>query len=174
MVPRYNPKKLDYSLDEESFQIFGTEYEDNTENDISKEPNSEEFPNIEMEVDSSITNDDTIDYEEEYGFNSNDFETKDSFNAVEIKKETFETNPEEENYECDQIETNHSHLEGEKRVKIKKEIYEEKDPLNVSSERTLSNRVSVQGVKSLGGHFACLCRGFEFYEVKKIKNCYYF
>ena len=28
-------------------------------------------------------------------------------------------------------------------------------------------RVSVQGVKSLGGHFACLCQGFEFYEVKK-------
>ena len=28
-------------------------------------------------------------------------------------------------------------------------------------------RVCVQGVKSLGGHFACLCRGFEFYEVKK-------
>ena len=28
-------------------------------------------------------------------------------------------------------------------------------------------RVSVQGVKSLGGHFACLCRGFEFYEIKK-------
>ena len=28
-------------------------------------------------------------------------------------------------------------------------------------------RVSVQGVKSLCGHFACLCRGFEFYEVKK-------
>ena len=28
-------------------------------------------------------------------------------------------------------------------------------------------RVSVEGVKSLGGHFACLCRGFEFYEVKK-------
>ena len=27
-------------------------------------------------------------------------------------------------------------------------------------------RVSVQGVKSLGGHFACLCQGFEFYEVK--------
>ena len=34
-------------------------------------------------------------------------------------------------------------------------------------------RVSVQGVKSLGSHFACLCRGFEFYEVKKI-FCYYF
>ena len=29
------------------------------------------------------------------------------------------------------------------------------------------NRVSVQGVKSLGGHFACLCQGFEFYEVEK-------
>ena len=28
-------------------------------------------------------------------------------------------------------------------------------------------RVSVQGVKSLGGHFARLCRGFEFHEVKK-------
>ena len=31
--------------------------------------------------------------------------------------------------------------------------------------------VSVQGVKSLGGHLACLCRGFDFYEVKKY--CYY-
>ena len=31
----------------------------------------------------------------------------------------------------------------------------------------IHTRVSVQGVKSLGGHFACLCRGFEFYEVKK-------
>ena len=28
-------------------------------------------------------------------------------------------------------------------------------------------RVSVQGVKSLGGHFACLCQGFDFYEVKR-------
>ena len=28
-------------------------------------------------------------------------------------------------------------------------------------------RVSVQGVKSLGGQFACLCLGFDFYEVKK-------
>ena len=35
-------------------------------------------------------------------------------------------------------------------------------------------RVRVQGVKSLGGHFACLCRRFEFYEVKKIFFCYYF
>ena len=32
-------------------------------------------------------------------------------------------------------------------------------------------RVSVQGVKLLGGHFACLGREFDFYEVKKI---YYF
>ena len=29
------------------------------------------------------------------------------------------------------------------------------------------SRVSVQGVESLGSHFACLCRGFDFYEVKK-------
>ena len=29
-------------------------------------------------------------------------------------------------------------------------------------------RVSVQGVESLGGHFATLCREFDFYEVKKI------
>ena len=35
---------------------------------------------------------------------------------------------------------------------------------------TIKFRVSVQGVKSLGGHFAYLCRGFEFYEVKKEKE----
>ena len=29
------------------------------------------------------------------------------------------------------------------------------------------NRVSVQGVKSHGGHFERLCRRFDFYEVKK-------
>ena len=29
-------------------------------------------------------------------------------------------------------------------------------------------RVSVQGVISLGNHFATLCREFDFYEVKKI------
>ena len=28
-------------------------------------------------------------------------------------------------------------------------------------------RVSVQGVESLAGHFATLCREFDFYEVKK-------
>ena len=35
-------------------------------------------------------------------------------------------------------------------------------------KKCVNVRVSVQGVKSLGGHFACLCRGFEFYEVKRI------
>ena len=33
--------------------------------------------------------------------------------------------------------------------------------------RKKKGRVSVQGVKSLAGHFACLCRGFESYEVNK-------
>ena len=28
-------------------------------------------------------------------------------------------------------------------------------------------RLSVQGIKSLGCHFACLCRGFDFYKVNK-------
>ena len=27
-------------------------------------------------------------------------------------------------------------------------------------------RISIQGDKSLGGHFACLCQGFDFYGVK--------
>ena len=39
--------------------------------------------------------------------------------------------------------------------------------INFCTQQVLLFRVSVQGVKSLGGHFACLCRGFEFYEVKK-------
>ena len=34
------------------------------------------------------------------------------------------------------------------------------------AQKTQYTRVSVQGVKSLGGHFACLCRGFDLYEVK--------
>ena len=40
--------------------------------------------------------------------------------------------------------------------------------------KLVMTRVSVQGVKSLSGHFACLCREFEIYEVKKIittENC---
>ena len=28
-------------------------------------------------------------------------------------------------------------------------------------------RVSVQGVESLGGHFVCLCWGFDFLKLKK-------
>ena len=36
-------------------------------------------------------------------------------------------------------------------------------------------RVSVHGVESLDGHFATLCRGFDFYEVKrKLKYFYTF
>ena len=35
------------------------------------------------------------------------------------------------------------------------------------STSVVKPRVSVQRVKSLGGHFACLCREFDFYEVKK-------
>ena len=37
----------------------------------------------------------------------------------------------------------------------------------VTELKSVPVRVSAQGVKSLGGHFACLCRGFEFYEVEK-------
>ena len=39
---------------------------------------------------------------------------------------------------------------------------------NLNLDSRIWIRVSVQGVKSLGGHFACLYRGFDFYEVKKI------
>ena len=34
-------------------------------------------------------------------------------------------------------------------------------------DETGGHRVSVQGVKSLEDHFACLCWGFDCYEVKK-------
>ena len=44
--------------------------------------------------------------------------------------------------------------------------------LKISRKLLQKVRVGVQEVKSLGGHFACLCRGFEFYEVKK--NVFYF
>ena len=33
-------------------------------------------------------------------------------------------------------------------------------------------RVSVQGVVSVGGHFATLCREFDFYEVKENINVF--
>ena len=39
--------------------------------------------------------------------------------------------------------------------------------LAVAQDLCIKGRVSVQGVKSLDGHFACLCREFDFYEVKK-------
>ena len=42
---------------------------------------------------------------------------------------------------------------------------------NIYAKNRIRIRVSVQGVKSLGGHFACLCWGFDFYEIKKY---YYF
>ena len=32
--------------------------------------------------------------------------------------------------------------------------------------------ISVQGVESLGGHFATLCQEFEFYEIKKYIHIY--
>ena len=35
-------------------------------------------------------------------------------------------------------------------------------------------KVRVQGVKSLCGHIACLCREFNFYELKKIIYVYYY
>jgi hypothetical protein len=40
--------------------------------------------------------------------------------------------------------------------------------LNAENSTALITRVSVQGVNSLGSHFACLCREFDFYDVKKI------
>ena len=43
-----------------------------------------------------------------------------------------------------------------------------------NEEVSIFLRVSVQGVKSIGGHFACLCWGFEFYEVKKINLLVFF
>ena len=45
--------------------------------------------------------------------------------------------------------------------------------LKYAEETTVKARVSIQGVKSLGGHFACLCRGYDFYEVKKNKKKYF-
>ena len=44
-----------------------------------------------------------------------------------------------------------------------------KDPESEQSSlrQRSKNRVSVQGVKSLGDHFACLCRGVDFFKVKR-------
>ena len=46
-------------------------------------------------------------------------------------------------------------------------------PYLIKDKSPVVPRVSVQGVKPPGGHFSCLCQGFEFYEVKK-NFCYYF
>ena len=40
---------------------------------------------------------------------------------------------------------------------------------DLTSVCRFKSKVSVQGVKSLGSHFACLCQGFKFYEVRKKK-----
>ena len=58
---------------------------------------------------------------------------------------------------------NNNHQENENRKSLFKNDLE----LMIYIFFCLNTRVSVQGVKSLGGHFACLCRGFDFYEVKK-------
>ena len=54
------------------------------------------------------------------------------------------------------------------RILIQGDIYGPKYCVDFSFNSRGILRVSVQGVKSLGDHFACLCRGFKFHEVKKI------
>ena len=55
-------------------------------------------------------------------------------------------------------------------IVVQFQVFQKRIPKTVNFLQHLSvtPRVSVQGVKSLGGHFACLCRRFEFYEVRKI------
>ena len=48
--------------------------------------------------------------------------------------------------------------------------YRRPSRVDIKTKRCLTARVSVQGVVSLGGHFATLCREFDFYEVKQMKN----
>ena len=52
------------------------------------------------------------------------------------------------------------------RIRVRSRFFDQLGHHTTNASRG-NNRVSVQGVKSLGGHFAWLCRGFEFYEVKK-------
>ena len=42
----------------------------------------------------------------------------------------------------------------------------------ISNQHFAGARVSVQGVKSFASNFACLYRGFDFYEVKKFKKSF--
>ena len=44
---------------------------------------------------------------------------------------------------------------------------------NLQKDVVVNPRVSIQGVKSLGGLFACLCQGFDFYEVEIIKKIFF-
>ena len=52
------------------------------------------------------------------------------------------------------------------------DFYEVKKSIKISKKHLTSYVnaplvLGVQGVKSLGGHFACLCWEFNFYEVKE-------
>ena len=49
-------------------------------------------------------------------------------------------------------------------------FFKKSPPLDFT--RRILPKVRVQGVKSLRGHFACLCREFGFYEVKKLYGMY--
>ena len=52
-------------------------------------------------------------------------------------------------------------------IRRKRGLFRNWGVFNVAIKCTKA-RVSVQGVKSIGGHFACLCLEFDFYEVKNI------
>ena len=54
----------------------------------------------------------------------------------------------------------------QKEVKYIREHWFRRRIKELFDAKVLKGRVSVQGVKSLGGHFACLCRGFEFFKKK--------
>ena len=45
--------------------------------------------------------------------------------------------------------------------------YDDYEDYDETDYGDFEGRVSVQGDKSLGGHFACFCQEFNFYEVKK-------
>ena len=45
-------------------------------------------------------------------------------------------------------------------------VWQQNVMTDLGRSRSVETRVSVQGVVSLGGHFATLCCEFDFYEVK--------
>ena len=61
-----------------------------------------------------------------------------------------------------------------KRVKNRRTMEVIIDVIHINSNLSIEPRVSDQGVESLGSHFACLWRGFEFNEVKKKKLLLFF